>query len=429
MKRTRWAALAVMAVVPVCLAACGGGGDGGWEGVVRDSAGVQVVENTGAGVWGRGEAWGVDTDLLIGTAEGDAELQFGQIVGIDVGQDGRIYVMDQQAHEVRVFDADGRFVTKMGQAGSGPGELSQAAGPVFVTGDGVAVPDLMNQRISWYDGEGTPVGSHPLPITEGIPTRWMKAHDGLIIQQAMIMSFPGQAEVEPKNLLLRRQPSGELVDTLLTLPIGQTMDFSGGQPSITMFESEPMWTPDSRGRLISGNNSEYRLEVYSRDGSLERVVTRPGTRQALSESDQAEFRRIIEEAWNRAGMPPQQSQVMASALSFARHYPAYANLLGGPDGSLWVQSVQTPETIRAQGGTFDMRDYGGPAWDVFDVDGRFLGVVMMPARFTPMLFDEDRIYGVQRDDMDVQHVARLTLRPTARAPVQDVRERSPREGD
>jgi hypothetical protein len=423
MLRIRWAALAVMAIAPLWLAACDGGRESGWEGVVRDSAGVQVVENTGGGVWQRGDAWVVDTDLLIGTAEGVAELQFGQIVGIDVGEDGRIYVMDQQAHEVRVFEADGRFVRRMGKAGSGPGELSQAAGPVFVTGDGVAVPDLMNQRVSWYDADGAPAGSHPLPMTDGIPTRWMKAGDGLIIQQAMIMSFPGQAEVEPKNLLLRRQPTGELVDTLLTLPIGRTMDFSGGQPRITLFESEPMWTTDERGRVIYGDNSEYRLEVFGSDGSMERVVTRPRSHRTISDADQAEFRRIMDDMWNRAGMPPQQRQLMIGAISFARYYPAFANLLGGPDGSLWVQSVQTPETIQSLGGTFDMQDFGGPDWDVFDPDGRFLGVVTMPARFTPMLFDGDRIYGVQRDDMDVQYVARLTLRPASGAP--DPGERGP----
>jgi hypothetical protein len=424
MKRSRWTAVAVMACATVGLTACGGdGGDGGWEGVVRDSAGVQVVESTGAGVWGRNDAWAVDTELLIGTAEGAAELQFGQIVGIDVDADGRMYVMDQQAHEVRVFDADGRFVTRMGKPGSGPGELSMAAGPVFVTGDGVAVPDLMNQRITHYDAEGTPSGSHPLLMADGIPTRWMKGGDGLIVQQAMVMAFPGQEQVDPKNLLLRRQPTGELVDTLLTLPIGRTMDFSGGQPRITLFESEPMWTTDTRGRLIYGNNADYRLEVYGSDGSLERVVSRPEARRPLTDSDQAEFRRIIEAEWSRAGMPPETRQMLSSGLSFARNYPAFANLLGGPDGSLWVQSVQTPETVKAQGGTFNMQDFGGPAWDVFDADGRFLGVVTMPVRFTPMLFEGDRVYGVQRDDMDVQHVARLALRPATGAPLPDGGER------
>jgi hypothetical protein len=410
MKRTRGVILAAMAL-PLSLAACGDSEDGGWEGVVRDSAGVQVVENTGAGVWASSDVWTVERDLLIGTAEGAAEYQFGSIAGIDVDEDGRIYVLDQQASEVRVFDAEGRFLTRMGKAGSGPGELSMAAGPVFASDEGIFVPDVMNQRISWYDLEGTPTGSHPLPMTGGIPARWMKGADGLIVQQAMIMQLPGQAEVEPKNLLLRRQPRGDLVDTLLALPVGRTMDFSGGQPRITLFESEPLWTTAPGDRLIYGNNSNYRLEVFGADGDLEAVVIRPRARTAITESDQAEFRRIMRDMWGRAGMPPQQQEMMASAIGFARDYPAFANLLGGPHGTLWVQSVQTPETIKAQGGTFDIQDFGGPDWDVFDADGRYLGVVAMPARFMPLLFYGDQIYGVQRDEMDVQYVARLSLGP------------------
>lgn len=416
MKRTGRTIVLMTALAPIWLTGCGERDAGEWEGVVRDSAGVEIVENTGHGVWNGTDAWTVEPDLVIGTAEGEAEYQFGSIVGVDVGADGRIYVIDQQASEVRVFDPEGRFIARMGRAGSGPGELSQAAGPVFVgVGDTIAVADVMNQRISWYDDQGTPLGSHPLPMTEGIPTRWMKTADGYVIQQAMIMAFPGQAAVEPKNLLLRRHVSGALADTLLEMPAGRTMDFGGGEPTITLFESEPMWTTDPLGRLVYGNNSEYRLQVQDAAGALERVVSRPGPRQPLTESDQVEFRRAVEEAWGRAGMPPEARQMMASALRFARYYPAYANLLGGPEGTIWVQSVQTPETVKEQGVTFDIQDIGGPAWDVFDADGRFLGVVDMPVRFTPFLFHGDDVYGMQRDDLDVQYVARLNLRRPRRA--------------
>jgi hypothetical protein len=197
---------------------------------------------------------------------------------------------------------------------------------------------------------------------------------------------------------------------VMELPIGETITFgSGGQPSISLFEPEPMWTTDGRGRLIAGNNSEYRVRVHGPDGTLQRVVSRPHTRRPITEGDQADFRRVVAAAWEQGGMPPQAQEMMMAALRFAEWYPAYANLLGGPDGTLWVQSVQTPETVRELGATFDFQDLGGPAWDVFDADGRFLGVVEMPLRFTPMLWKDDHVYGVQRDDLDVQYVARLGI--------------------
>jgi hypothetical protein len=46
---------------------------------------------------------------------------------------------------------------------------------------------------------------------------------------------------------------------------------------------------------------------------------------------------------------------------------------------------------------------------VFDGDGKYLGVVTMPLRFQPRILLGDKIYGVWRDDLDVQYVMRLRI--------------------
>ena len=56
-----------------------------------------------------------------------------------------------------------------------------------------------------------------------------------------------------------------------------------------------------------------------------------------------------------------------------------------------------------------IEEAGSPDWDVFDREGRFLGVVTMPPRFRPSLFLDDTIYGVWRDELDVQYVVRLRI--------------------
>ncbi len=74
-------------------------------------------------------------------------------------------------------------------------------------------------------------------------------------------------------------------------------------------------------------------------------------------------------------------------------------------------------TVRAPGLLSDeeierynfIEDFGGSNWDVFDADGRFLGEVAMPPRFTPRALLGDRIYGVARDALDVQYVVRLRV--------------------
>ncbi|HUE76662.1 MAG TPA: 6-bladed beta-propeller [Longimicrobiales bacterium] len=399
-----WALLA-----SITLGACADGG-GEWQGTITDSAGIALVTNSGAGLWGTGEGWTVEEEVRIGTAAGEPEYQFGLIVGIDVGEDGRIYVMDQQASEVRIFDADGRFVSSIGKPGAGPGELGPAAGPVFVgPGDTISVPDASQQRLTRFTSEGEPAGSYSLPMTGGIPVKWMETPDGELVQQAMIMAMPGQENVEPRNLLLHRAPNGQILDTLKVMPASQTMDFSGGQPRMTIFAPEPMWAIRPDGTLLFGNNAEYRIEVLGLDGEVRRIIRKEQVRRPISDGDQEEFRRVIEAAWERAGMPPQALEMMSQALHFAPHYPAFANFVGGPGATTWVQGVQSPESVQEAGGTFDIQDIGGPDWEVFDAEGRLLGVVRMPDRFMPLLFEGDHVYGVLRDDLDIQYAARMRL--------------------
>lgn len=108
-------------------------------------------------------------------------------------------------------------------------------------------------------------------------------------------------------------------------------------------------------------------------------------------------------------MNAQALELMSQALHLAEFYPAYANLMTGPEGTLWVQPLQTPDEVMELGGAFDIQDMGSADWNVFDADGRLLGAVRMPLRFNPLLFRDDAIYGVLCDDLDVQYVARLRI--------------------
>ena len=49
-------------------------------------------------------------------------------------------------------------------------------------------------------------------------------------------------------------------------------------------------------------------------------------------------------------------------------------------------------------------------WSVFDAQGRWLGDVTLPARFSPMDIGADYVLGVARDEDGVETVAMYTLR-------------------
>jgi len=409
MKRTIIPAL--LLVVPV--AACGGGGASG--GVMSDSAGVAIVENSGRGSWGADGPWEFAEALKIGTSAGDPEYQFGQVAALDVDEAGNIYVLDQQAQDVRVYDAAGKYVRSVGRPGNGPGELSRGAASVLLgQGDTVYVADLMLQRMSRYAPDGSDAGTFPLPLDQGISARWEMTAQNTFLQQIQTLPVAGTPDAAPPvNLIVSRATDGSLQDTVMHLKASQTVELSASGPRIRMFQPEAVWTLLPGDRIATAVNSTYRVEVHAPDGTLERVINRPSERKPVGESDRQALLKALREVWERNGVPPQAIPQLVSAISFADYYPAFANLLSGPNGSLWVQHIRTAADMGAAGGDFDAQDIGSPTWDVFDADGRLLGTVTFPDRFLAMRFHGDSVYGVWRDDMDVQHVMVLTRKAQA----------------
>lgn len=90
--------------------------------------------------------------------------------------------------------------------------------------------------------------------------------------------------------------------------------------------------------------------------------------------------------------------------------PAFANIVGGPAGTIWVQAVLPVESMTANA-TIDALNPGGATWDVFCGDGRYLGQIMLPAAFKLRKVDGPFIYGIEADELDVQRAVRLTIRP------------------
>lgn len=129
---------------------------------IVDSAGIPVVHNPSGGLWGPGEGWTVERELRIGGAEAGPDLEFGQIVGVDIGAGGEIYVADMQARRIHVFDAIAELADHY------PAFASLLVGPGgslwvqrFRTGDdlagaeGVFDPqDMGSSEWDVFDGEG-----------------------------------------------------------------------------------------------------------------------------------------------------------------------------------------------------------------------------------------------------------------------------------
>jgi 6-bladed beta-propeller len=409
--RSRLFTVAVLAVV----AACAGDSTSAWQGSITDSAGIAIVRNPAEPLWGPGEAWTFTEALRIGTAEGEPEYQFGMIAAgssIVVASDGRVVVLDMQGQHLKVFTATGTYERTIGGPGGGPGEIAPGASAVLIApGDTLVVSDIGNQRANLYLLDGTFVRSFSLSFAEGIPFRWEVGADGRIVNQIRRLNLPGTTgPVDTTDVIAIRHLDGSLGDTLMRVPSGRSFSFSGGAPEFNLFTPEPLWALWGN-RVLYAVNDQFRISVYGAGGALERVIERPVTRAPVTDADENTLKDLFRKLFAQQAPPEAVAQLM-SGVHVAEFYPAFAQMLAGPNGTILVQRIEPlsaltdeeREALDITSGAMAGRD-----WDVLDAEGRYLGVVTMPLKFQPIQFRGNEIYGTQSDELDVQYVVKLVI--------------------
>jgi len=393
-------------------AACGGDAAvrAGDTPVVRDSGGVRIVTNVGAGPWTEATRWRVEPDLTIGEAVGGAgEYQFGRITDVDVADGGRILVLDEQAAEVRVFEPDGRFAFAFGRRGRGPGEFSIDIFALRVDHDGaIAVRDAINRRDHVFDTGGTFVRAIELP---GRRHESVALPDGGRVDRA--------SSGDAWEGLVRVAAGGEHADTILSFDydIAGTRGFSNarrtpdGRREIVLLPPRAVWAATSDGRIAAALTNRYRIEVRRPDGGLEMILDREPGGSPLGSDGQARVIERVRQLMREGGMSEE-----AIAGSFQRFafvppdtLPPIAGLAGGPDGSIWVQRTVPIERMSATP-VLDALLAGDQVWEVIDREGRLLGSLTLPPGFTLKRIRGESVYGVTTGELDVQRVVRLAIR-------------------
>jgi hypothetical protein len=390
----------------LCIAgtACADG-EPGWTGTISDSAGITMVANTNTGIWAPGGEWILEEELRIGVAEGEPQYQFGSVHRIAVDSRNRILVLDGMEQHIQVYSPEGVYQQTIGGRGEGPGELQAAMFLLIGPGDTILVPDGRTLRFNRYAPDGSASGSSRMPLEAGRPITFKTTPSGVIAEQIRPAAVPGEPPPEnPEDVLVLLASDGTVSDTLMTFPSGELI----GPAGVRVFASEPTWDITDELQLIFGVTDDYRIGVYA-GGRLTRIITKPFQRTPVTEQDQAAVMGVMERRWAAAPSVTEEMKArLRSRWSFADVYPAYQSLAFGPAGTIWVQRVKLVSEF-SDDELENWQNARSAEWDVFDRDGRLLGVVAMPPRFTPMQFRGDEIYGVARDESGVEYVVRLRV--------------------
>jgi 6-bladed beta-propeller len=354
------------------------------------------ADRAGVGVWRLEEVFSV------GTLEGEQGSQFGEVSGVDVDDDGNVYIADRQARNVRVFNPLGLHVRTIGRAGSGPGEFGSNIDGVFIVGHELLVPDLANQRVSRFDLDGSFRSAERLDMAQGVPIRWDVASEGrLIAQRRRIVRGDSIASTGDAIVTVG---TASAPDTLAVLAIGQSVQITGGIPKIRQFAPEPVWDTSRDGRLVTGVSDAWRFEIHGADGGLQQTISRPFHRRPVTERDKEAVAEGLRQMYRTQGVSKEVADAVVSEMEFAESFPTFVSVVLGPNGSLWVQNLASEDEPAARVASVEIEDMGSTEWGVFGADGHYLGSARFPVRFRPIRVKGDRFYGIALDELDVQSV-------------------------
>jgi len=353
----------------ICLlGACSTGADGDSHFAI-DSAGITIVANADADLL-EPEACRVQiaaTPMLeTGVASGDANYQLHRVSGATRLGNGNVVVANSGSHELKQYDAAGRFIRKGGGFGEGPGEFKGLDWIALQRGDTIVTFDTRLNRIAVFDSSLSFVRTVTLAVgdmeTAMNPVALDVFDDGTYLASSMIRPQAGLGGMVRTDVyLLRFQADGQHADTIGVFP-GRELTVSTGVILHPPFERTTQFVPYNE-LLYVAPQDEYQIERYDQTGELETLIRKPHDNALITDEHL--------EAVRWPAQAPQPHSTM----------PAYESVLIDPLRYLWVLEFAVPG------------DQAG-AMSVFDPEGRFLCTVHLAERFTPLEVGVDYLLGV-----------------------------------
>jgi hypothetical protein len=324
----------------------------------------------------QGEILNLVEELRIGESSGRPESSFGQVSGIAVDGQGRIYVADEQNMNVKVFDSRGDWERTVGRPGQGPGEIGRAY-DVFVNSRGeIAVPDGQSRKLHLFSSAGTFLRS--LSFGTRFPMESVPGPD----DGYYVLSI-GRSDEGSRFELASIDASLKPVAVLMHL------DVPRGPLRMSLDENIPLFTSRPDGGIVLGypKTDEYRLESRDRRGRATEIITREFEPVRIPQS-------LLEKA--------RSSQSAGIDVKLPTHFPAFSRIMTDAEG--FIFALTPPYEL--ENTTF--------TWDVFDRGGRYLAVVRLPGSITLIMNHKNcyqwrggKLYAVVEDEDGYHTVKRF----------------------
>jgi len=321
-----------------------------------------------------------------------------QISGIQPLPDGELAVGVNGEGSVLLFNSAGDRLATLGRKGDGPGEFRSVGSPVPLPGDSLGVYDAQARRLTIFPPDsGVP---RVVSLSEIAPGRgWAR-----VLPLSAGLAFVGEAGLGggSDQGVYRNQEESYRINA-----DGQVLSTYGRFPGLQAFTGNMMMgrapfgamlaTATWEDQFIVGTGEIPGLRFFGPDGNLTRIIRWADTDRAVT---QERMNQHIEFLLGQ--VPPEQEGAMRDRLEgmpYASQMPTHSEVLISPEGVIWVGEYAGPEAeFPTTLGSVSRR------WVVFGPDGVIRDRIQTPTGFIPMSLGEDIVWGVYRNDLDVESV-------------------------
>lgn len=290
-----------------------------------------------------------------------------------------LFVTDTRANNIKVFDADGKFLKIIGQEGKGPGDLNRPSCITF-NRKYIIVWELGNYRFSLFNEDGEFI-RHFKPEHPAVVWKLKSLGNGQVVfeirqgycenEKSVLYILDNELEKgeEFYNHSIKREHYENKIQDDLKIPFGPLVS----------------WDVMGENKIVVGYQEEYKINVYYPDRDKLFTIGHQSKRLKVTQKDKKEYFSSMVYMTNGQtvqGAPP----LIKKYTDFPKYKPYYKDILVSPEKEIWVFLYTESDEQKLV--------------DIFNRDGKFVKSVEFEKDlgYRPIFADDGTLWTVKEDE-------------------------------
>jgi hypothetical protein len=317
-------------------------------------------------------------DLAIRGNEDIEEQMFQNIHSLDVDNRGNMYILDEQAANIKVFDKKGNYQKTVGKSGQGPGEFGLPISVVISHQNQIVVNDMGQRKIVFLDMDGNYLKQ------VSIADKFLFFGPAVTKDGDMIAmhTIPGEKVVTE---LKKFNSDLEPILTITSVPMEKP-------PVVDIFVARHLtslrWNVSETDEIIWGDikNPHYILSFHDLGGKLFKKIIRDYDPMAITAADRE---KLMDQIFGENPMRDQWD------VRFPENYPPFMGFSFDDEGRIFVRRYEKEKNPE------------GNLIDVFDSQGRYLTQVRL--KMNPLIWKNTFMYSIEENTEGFKAVKRYKV--------------------